>query len=299
MHLFKFILIINIMCIGSGSIFATGDSLHILKPTDTIMIQQDSVFGTFFYHKVSPKQTLYSLTRFYKIGRDQLAEINPILKLRLLQTDELLKIPLSNKLIRTSEPPKKRDTYTPIYYQVKPGEGLYRIAKSYFNLKLEDLLRLNNNISEIHPGQLLLMGWLPLNAFADKKAESIIKASAAEAVDKAEKEEEKRNNESVNKEKFSSTNTKYDKQSAQGVAFWHKELKSSKGLYVLHRNALPGSIVSITNPMYNNTVYAKVVGKIPANSYPADVMIIVSPEVANRLGAKDSRFFARISYFSK
>ena len=298
MRIYKWTLFYLIFLIPVTS-YATGDSLRILRPGDTILISKDSVVGTYFYHKVAPKQTLYSLTRFYKISQEQLAEINPVLKLRMLQTDELIKIPLSNKLIRTTDLPKNRESYTPVYYQVKAGEGLYRIARNYFNLKMEDLLRLNNNQASLHPGQYLLMGWLPLSAYTDKKSEKIIQEAAAEAVKNAATEEKSENNETVNKEKFNTTTTRYHRQSAQGVAFWHKELKSSKGLYVLHRTAVQGTIVSITNPMFNNTVFAKVVGKIPPGSYPNDVMIIVSPEVAAKLGAKDSRFFTRIAFFTK
>jgi peptidoglycan endopeptidase LytF len=67
-------------------------------------------------------------------------------------------------------------------------------------------------------------------------------------------------------------------------------------LYVLHKSAAVGSIISITNPMFNTTIYAKVAGTIPANTYPDDIKVIVSPEVAAKLGAKDAKFFTRISY---
>ncbi|MBL0118284.1 MAG: hypothetical protein IPP89_04710 [Saprospiraceae bacterium] len=67
-------------------------------------------------------------------------------------------------------------------------------------------------------------------------------------------------------------------------------------MYVLHKSAAVGSIISITNPMFNTTIYAKVAGTIPANTYPDDIKVIVSPEVAAKLGAKDAKFFTRISY---
>ncbi|HQW94395.1 MAG TPA: hypothetical protein PLU58_01255, partial [Saprospiraceae bacterium] len=82
----------------------------------------------------------------------------------------------------------------------------------------------------------------------------------------------------------------------QGIAFWHKEMRGNKGLYVLHRNAPRGSVIKISNPMFGTTVYAKVAGSISSNAYPDDVMIVVSLEIADKLRARDARFFAKISY---
>jgi len=48
--------------------------------------------------------------------------------------------------------------------------------------------------------------------------------------------------------------------------------------------------------MFGTTVYAKVAGSISANAYPDEVMIVVSPEIADKLRARDARFFAKISY---
>ena len=300
----------------------------VLNPLDTIFIQNDSIIGKFFYHRVAPKQTMYSLCKFYGITPKQMQEINPALKVRLIQVDELIKVPISAKLIRVSELPLNRSTYTPVFYEVKPSEGLYRISKNYFSIKPEKIMQLNGMTSaELKLGQLLLLGWVPLDIFSKKedkkvvtktigkptttagpktpvvatapsstdKDKAIIKATISEAVEKVEKEEAKVTPAS-NKEKFETGAATLRKSSEQGAAFWHKELKGTKGLYVLHRSAAPGTILSVTNPMFNTTVYAKVAGNIPANTYPDDIKVIVSPEVASRLGARDAKFFAKITY---
>ncbi|HQW10604.1 MAG TPA: LysM peptidoglycan-binding domain-containing protein [Saprospiraceae bacterium] len=299
-HLIKYLFPVIFLLSINTKARATGDSIHILRPIDTIFIQKDEVIGSFFYHLVVPKQTLYSLTRFYKINSEQLAEINPPLKIRLLQIGELLRIPISNKIIKTSELPKNRNSYSPVYYKVTAGEGLYGIARNYFNLKIEDIVRLNNLTDQnIYTNQLLLLGWVPLGAFTDKKEALSIRDANEKAVAKAEIAEAKADGTDSNKDKYVASSAKFSKKSAQGVGFWHKELKNTKGLYVLHRTAVPGSVISITNPMFNNTVYAKVVGTIPYKSYPDDIMIIVSPEVAAQLGVKDSRFFSRITFYTK
>ena len=328
--------------VGLTQARATGDSVTVLSYLDTIFIQNDSIFGKYFMHRVAPKQTLYSLCRFYGLKTTQLQELNPALKVRMIQVDELLKVPISAKLIRVTELPKNRASFTPVFYEVKPSEGLLNISRNYFGIKPEKLMKLNGMTSpELKLGQLLLLGWVPLDIFSKKvetpaiivadknvsaskanptstktppnisstkapitetspksteKNKAIIKATITEAVAKVEKEEAKTNTPASNKEKFEESSTVLKRNSEQGAAFWHKELKGSKGLYVLHKSAAVGSIISITNPMFNTTIYAKVAGTIPANTYPDDIKVIVSPEVAAKLGAKDAKFFTRISY---
>ena len=329
--------------VGLTQARATGDSVTVLSYLDTIFIQIDSIFGKYFMHRVAPKQTLYSLCRFYGLKTTQLQELNPALKVRMIQVDELLKVPISAKLIRVTELPKNRASFTPVFYEVKPSEGLLNISRNYFGIKPEKLMKLNGMTSpELKLGQLLLLGWVPLDIFSKKveapivskpvdktvpanksnpssinntvnsapakspivetspksteKDKAIIKTTITEAVAKVEKEEAKTNTPASNKEKFEEASTVLKRNNEQGAAFWHKELKGSKGLYVLHKSAAVGSIISITNPMFNTTIYAKVAGTIPANTYPDDIKVIVSPEVAAKLGAKDAKFFTRISY---
>lgn len=323
--------LIPFLCISLcfyGKLLATGDSVSVLTHRDTIFIEKDSIIGTFFYHTVASKQTLYSLCRFYSLTAEQLQEINPVLKVRTLQAGEQLKVPLSEKLIRMTEVPVARETYAPVYYTVQPGEGLYRIAKNYFSLNTQRIMKLNNLAStELNVGQLLLLGWIPIQAFiketphetatkivkageSDKVANTgdsevvdadnsrIMKETVSEAVDKA-KTEDAKSSPVNNKIRFDETASKLKKNNSQGVAFWHKELTGTKGIYALHRTAAPNSIIAITNPMFNTTIYAKVVGKIPGNSYPDDVMVVVSPEAATRLGVKDARFFCMVAFFTK
>jgi hypothetical protein len=49
--------------------------------------------------------------------------------------------------------------------------------------------------------------------------------------------------------------------------------------------------------MLNRKVYAKVVAKLPERIYPKDVSIVISPGVAEALGAIDNRFLIEMRYF--
>ncbi len=324
--------LIFVVSVLPGRVGATGDSLSVLTKNDTIFIQRDSLGMVFFNHRVMPKQTMYSLCRFYGLKQSQLMELNPVLKVRGIQIDELIRVPISARLIRVEAEPKKKENFAPVIYQVNPGDGLYRVSRNYFGIKPEKLMQINGMPDqELKLGQLLLLGWIPLDVFnkapekpvavsspsktavdiSGKKIEpvnpvksapaqtstakerEIAKEAVREAVEKSVREESKATPAS-NKEKFDAfEGTKINE---QGLAFWHKELKGSNGLFVLHRTAPKGSVIKITNPMFNSSVYAKVVGTVSSNNYPDDVMIVVSPEVASKLGARDARFFAKIQY---
>lgn len=295
--------IIWILFFGLGSVqmsFATGDSTHLLTFRDTIFIQNAPDIGSYFVHTIAPKQTLYSLLKFYRISQADLAEFNPPLQVRLPQIGDELRIPISKKLIRTTEPPSRRESYSPVIYRVIPGEGMYTIARKYFNLDPATIIRLNKlEGSTIYPDQLLILGWIPLSDFNSTKGNIKQQKNSVKVAESERQKENEVKTEINNKATFEASETKYFKKTERGVAFWHRDLKNSTGMYVLSNDAVPGSVISISNPMYNNTVYAKVVGSIPANTYSPDVMLIVSPEVAQKLGARDERFYAQISYYGK
>ena len=67
---------------------------------------------------------------------------------------------------------------------------------------------------------------------------------------------------------------------------------------VLHRTAPIGTVIKITNPMTNRTTFAKVVGRFTDNESNRDVIIVMTKNVADSLGALDKRFHVLISYGS-
>lgn len=80
-----------------------------------------------------------------------------------------------------------------------------------------------------------------------------------------------------------------------GVALWNKSSRV-KGVYVLSKDAAVNSMIEISNPMVQRKIFARVIGNIPANTYPDNVKVVLSPEAAMTLGALDSRFFVKLHY---
>jgi hypothetical protein len=55
-------------------------------------------------------------------------------------------------------------------------------------------------------------------------------------------------------------------------------------------------VIKITNIMTNRTTFAKVVGRFTDNEQTKDVIIVMTKNVAEALGALDKRFQVSLSY---
>lgn len=84
---------------------------------------------------------------------------------------------------------------------------------------------------------------------------------------------------------------------SQGAtAYWNKNKSSKKGFYLLHKSLPVNTMIRITNPVTNQKVVAKVVGRIPDKIYAPEISLVVTTEVARALGAIDKKFYTRIEY---
>ncbi|HEY8784286.1 MAG TPA: LysM peptidoglycan-binding domain-containing protein [Mucilaginibacter sp.] len=183
----------------------------------------------------------------------------------------------------------QKDTTPPTQYKVSAGETLYAISKR-FNTTVEDITKLNKLTSTaLTPGQILLVRAgeqtprQPVTALV--KHDSMVLAPVMD---------------SSNAERHLSPNRfgLYEK-NEKGVATWIDDpsLDPNKKL-VLHRTAPIGTVIKITNPMTNRTTFAKVVGRFTDNEATKDVIIVMTKNVADSLGALDKRFQVSISYGS-
>ena len=262
----------------------TGDSLNYLTAKDTIFLSVDAFEEKYLEHIIQPKQTLYSLARFYGMSVEELYFYNAGLKDQSVQPGMLIRVPIPNRAIKRyptqNFTPKE---HVPVYYVVKKGDTMYRISKVYFKMPIEDLME-RNHLADItlKTGQCLHVGWLNINGVPD----SLREFSGGPLA--------RRNNALRKIYQYEMAGKKELEQ--QGVAFWKNHSKEDSDLYALHRYAPVNSIISVTNPMSKRTVYAKVIGKIPDTAYKDDVVVVLSPLAAKALGAIDPRFFVRVKY---
>lgn len=233
------------------------------------------------YHPVKPKQTLFSISKFYSLSLEDLYNYNPVFRNDpTLYMGTSVKIPIPNKAImRYKTANFKGWRAAPIYYLVQEGDNLFQICKRHFDMPVDTIMKRNKMKSQnIRPGQLILMGWMSTDGILPEWR-PVKPATESNSL----------------KTRFEADKKKHKEVEAQGVCFWQRDSKEKGDLYALHRDAVIGSIISVTNPIYRRTVYAKVIGRIP-DGYERNIELILSPEAARKIGAKDPRFFVKLKY---
>lgn len=262
--------------------FATGNSSQYLTAKDTLFITLDELTGEkIFEHRIEPKQTLYSLGRFYGLNEEELYPYNQGLKSNIVGIGHIVRVPIPNAAIKRFQGSDfKKWDYAPIMFKVKRGDNLFNIARRMFHMPVDSVMKWNNlSNANIHPGQMLQIGWMSLEGVSDE-----VRNARRGSLDVRSK----------------MLNAYFEKQKKsveeRGAACWNAKGNSKTDLYCLHRIAKVGSIVGVTSTMSNRTIYAKVIGKIPEYAYGSETVVIVAPSVAKLLGAKDEKFFVKIRY---
>jgi LysM repeat protein len=271
-------------------------------------------------HKIEPKETYYSLGRRYKVKPNDIIQFNNNTPLK---PGEIIKVPteqpfltITAKPVQQSkpviQPPAVTQQITPQQliqktavangnnqgittqeYKVSAGETLFSIAKR-FSSTVEDITVINGLTSTtLVPGQILKVrtGVPEPQQIAPAPIQHIVATRDSNSPSFQD---------SSNYEKHLSAN-KYGlfEKSEKGVATWIQDpdLDPNKKL-VLHRTAPIGSVIKITNPMSGRTTFAKVVGRIYDNQSTKDVILVMTKNVAESIGALDKRIRVNISYGS-
>jgi LysM repeat protein len=257
------------------------------EQTTPLLTPKDSLFLTvtegkkFLQHPVKSKQTLFSLARYYGLSLEEMYEHNTHFRTDpTLRVGTRVKIPIPNRALKRY----KNSSFVaaknvPVYYIVQPGDNLYQICKRNFGMPVDSIAKRNKlKNNNIHPGQRLHVAWMGIDGIpVDWRPVRVFTKN--DALKARYEDEKKRHKEGI----------------SQGVCFWQKDSKEKGDLYAMHREADIGTIMVVTNPMGGRTVYAKVIGRIPSG-YESNIEVILSPEAARTLGAKDPRFFVKVKF---
>lgn len=189
-------------------------------------------------------------------------------------------------------------------YKVSAGETLYAIAKR-FGTTVDEITETNKLTGPLMPGQVLTIrsgipapkpvATQPVVTQPTVTAPVVMHPDTALArrdstyvASPADSLADKRNG-----------TAKYGlfEKNEKGVATWIEDtsLDPNKKL-ILHRTAPIGTVMRITNPMTGKSTFAKVVGRFTDNQNTQGVMIVMTKNVADAIGAIDKRFHVTISY---
>lgn len=198
----------------------------------------------------------------------------------------------ASQIVQPVKAPEQRNAPA-LEYKVAAGETLYGIAKR-FNTSVDNIKKQNNlDSNTLAPGQVLI-----IKPYSDAPQATTVVHN--DMVAKRDSTVVAPIKDSSNAEHHLNANRYglYEK-NEKGVATWIDDtgLDPNKKL-VLHRTAPIGTVIKITNPMTNRTTFAKVVGRFADNENTRDVIIVMTKNVADSLGALDKRFHVNISYGS-
>ncbi len=277
-------------------------------------------------HKIQPKETYYALGRKYNLSPSLIMDYNgnvtlhpgEVVKIPTTQNfttakssatksatakQELIKIATNKPVVFSSpvkeESPKKKEKT----HQVAPGETLYSIASQY-NMRVDDLKLLNQlKSNSLNVGQSLKVissDEVSINPTVEKNAVGkpvVIEKKAENKITNPNKikyldSTDSQNNMDIPKNRYGITEMN-DKGLAVSIS--DNNLDATKS-YALHRVAPVGTIIKITNPMTNKSVFAKVVGRFTENETTKDVIIVVTKSCADAIGALDKRFLVNITF---
>ena len=261
------------------------------------------------HHKADPKDNYFSIGRRYNVKASDIIQYNNNAPIKI---GEIIKVPTDQPAQAPIPAPKKQSpvTTTPTTvqkvaptpipvtnntgilvqdYRVSIGETLFSIAKR-FDSTVDDIKTVNGLTSDnLTPGQIL-------------KVRSIGQPPppvAVRPVAKSDSPKSMSNQDSANAAKFAANRVGLYEKEEKGVATWIEDasIDPAKKL-VLHRTAVVGTIIKITNPMSGRTTYAKVVGRINDNEATRDVILVMTKNVAESIGALDKRIRVTITYSS-
>ena len=262
---------------------ATGDSTRYILPTDSVFIELDGFGSKYVIHNMEKRQTLFSLAKFYSLSLEELYWYNPELKERSYALGDPVRIPIPNKVIRrTMDKGVKTSEYAQLFYRVKRGDTMYGIAKRAFKMEVEEL-RTRNQIDEkgIKTGQVLKVGWIKINGVTPEMRQ----VSNHPLIQKNEAYEQR----------FIAQCRQDKVFSINGAADWNKGRQESD-FFGLFDGVAPGHYVKVTDPLLKRSLFVKVIDSIPREAHTGSVVIVLSSQAAQLLGAVDARFFVEVEY---
>jgi hypothetical protein len=264
-----------------------------MKPVRKELIVDFTDRGNLFFYHITERGTgLKYISRLFRVELNDLLDINEIDLEYDLKVHEVIKIPVKKENIFSNIDRHIEDQskYLPVYYLAKPKETLYRISKIYFQKEIQELQNLNPGLNEnIQVSQRILIGWIP----EFKTTGPQIPALETKPISLT-KDSIKYN------EVTTYTDESDDSQdwiSTKAIAYWDKQATNSLDQkYVLHPSAKINSTIELYNPHLKKSASAKVIGRIPEDTYREDIHLVVSPSIARSLGALDSRFMVQTRY---
>ncbi|AMJ66175.1 hypothetical protein AXW84_12575 [Hymenobacter sp. PAMC 26628] len=289
-----------------------------MAPADSIGVEMRGG-QRFVRHRVGAGETLSALSRRYHVSVAQLAAANPqvanglgigqvVLVPRPLgpgdATASAALVAGAAKTGGTAAVPASGR------YTVARGETLFAIARR-FQLTPDELIKLNSLPANgrVRVGQQLLLGAPAVAAAAPALAAPPLKTPAptvapvpdkpaqvatvtpATLADKEAPKEIDRPTERAPTRASELAGRVTDSGMAAGI-----DNNGTDKYLALHKTAPVGTIMQVKNSMNGQSVYVRVIGKLPDTGENNNILVRLSPRAVQKLGTTDQRFRVETSY---
>jgi LysM repeat protein len=275
--------------------------------------------GLYVKHSVAAKENFYAIGRLYNIPAKDIAAYNNLDMENGLNIGQTIMVPLTSANFSQTTAHG-----TPVYYVVGQQEGLYRVSTKHNKVLMADLRKWNLLTSdEISTGQKLVVGFITSPALAKvvtttPKSEPVVmqqekpKTADPELQQKTEPEKitkpapattqtsAKNSGGGFFKSQFeeqSKTTSANKDQTATASIFKTASGWQDGKYYALIDGVDPGTIVQVSNPSNNKTIYAKVLGAMSGINQNKGLDVRISNAAANVLDINDTeKFIVKVNY---
>jgi len=295
-------------------------------PADSIGVEMRGG-QRFVKHRVAAGETLTALARRYRVSLDQLTAANPQITAGLgIGQIVLVPRPAAGRATAPAGAAKTPATAgaapaAPARYTVAKGETLFGIARR-FQLTPDELIRLNKlpASGSVRVGQLLLLRAAEAGAPAAPVAAAPRPAPArppepeaapapaptsppaAPAPDRPAQiatvtPDKPADREAAKEEAHPPTRAAELLGRVVETGLGAPIDRSATDKYLaLHKTAPVGTIMQVKNAMNGQSVYVRVIGKLPDTGENANILVRLSPRAVQKLGTADSRFRVETNY---
>jgi LysM repeat protein len=248
----------------------------------------------FVEHKIADNQTIFTLSRMYHISLAEIADANNALYKKGFSNGDIVYIPITKSNYLQDSVANS----LPLEYKVKDNETLLILSK-WMNVR-QSMIQTWNDLPNplVRNGQNIIIGWLKYASQNNTNSNSkFVKPSSIEDEIIEDKDVHLAPKVVNTLELNYSSNVGIENQENGLVVFYtNKSLINSDTYYAFHNQLGKGTIVKVTNPVSQKSIYAKIIGEIPKLPEYSNAKLVLSDNAVPALQAESKEFFCNIFY---
>lgn len=252
--------------------------------------QDRTVNEEYRYHRVSPGETLYAISRKYGVSVAEIKDWNNLTSNELAIDQQIVighsKVNQTNASASEEKPVEKEIT--------QPKEDIKKIPTGFteYYVQSGELIESIAAKFKVRPDSVVIWNDLP-NTYLSIGQKLLIRGKIDQETLNTPEDVEILD---YGKRRKVKDQSGFIKIFEEGTAKKIEDIDTKKYL-VLHRSLPIGTLVEIRNLMNNKKIYARVVGKLPETGLNDNILIRLTPICFERLGVIDPKTRVEVSFY--